>query len=63
MSDRKPYAVLKSIEIDTVISFFMYHADTSQRSMLMSEYPHIYNKLVEKQIVKVVLCSDDTVVV
>ena len=60
MAHPKPHTVLTDIEIDTVISFFLYYMGTERRSQLMSEYPRIYNRLMGSSIVKTVRVSDNT---
>jgi len=60
MAHPQPHTVLTDIEIDTVISYFLYYMGIGQRAQFMSEYPRIYNKLMGKSIVKTVRISDDT---
>jgi len=59
MAYPKPHTVLTDIEIDTVISYFLYYMGIEQRAQLMSEYPRIYNRLMGKSIVKTVRVSDN----
>lgn len=59
MAHLKPHTVLTDIEIDTVISYFLYYMGMDQRAQLMSEYPRIYNKLMGKSVVKTVRVSDN----
>jgi hypothetical protein len=42
---------LKSYEVNTALEFFMHHMPMEQRHQLMTEFPEIYNKLVNKTIV------------
>jgi len=46
----RPYD-LKDYEVLTALRFFCYHMPLEQRRQLMSEFPVIYNKLMEKEIV------------
>ena len=46
----RPYD-LKDYEILTALRFFCYHMPLDQRNQLMSEFPVIYNKLMESEIV------------
>ena len=45
----RPYD-LKDYEVATVLRFFMYHMPMEQRRQLMAEFPVIYNKLCESEI-------------
>ena len=46
----RPYD-LKDYEILTALRFFCYYMPMEQRRQLMAEFPVIYNKLMEKEIV------------
>ena len=46
----RPYD-LKDYEVATVLRFFMYYLPMEQRCQLMAEFPVIYNKLCEREIV------------
>jgi len=42
--------LLNRYEVETALRFFMYHLEPELRGKLMTEFPVIYNKLVEKEI-------------
>ena len=46
----RPYD-LKDYEVATVLRFFCYSMTMEQRGQLMAEFPVIYNKLMEREIV------------
>ena len=41
---------LKTYELQMVIEFFMHHLSGDLRHKLMHELPHIYNKLVGREV-------------
>jgi hypothetical protein len=52
----RPYD-LKDYEILTALRFFCYHMPLDQRNQIMTEFPVIYNKLMEKEYVRSVSVS------
>ena len=49
---------LKPYEVDALGAFVMHHIDMDLRHRLMTELPHVYNKLVGRKVVlTVVACT------
>ena len=51
---------LVDYEITALIDWFMYKISQERRRELMTEFPQIYNKLYEREIVQVTHCDDGT---